>query len=62
VDRNYDIFEILSDGSPIWRGAVHGREDALLKLEEWAKQTKNEVRVMHVPTKSIIATINAPKS
>jgi len=62
MDRNYDIFEILSEGSPIWRGAIHGRENALLRSQEIAKQTKNEVRVMHVPTKTVIATINAPRT
>jgi hypothetical protein len=62
VDRNYDLFEMLSDGVPVWRGAIHGREDALRKLEELAKQTRNEVRVMHEPTKTVIAVMNTPKT
>jgi hypothetical protein len=61
VDRNYDIFEILSDGSLVWRAALHGRDDAIRKLHEIGKDTKNEVRVMHVPTNTIIATTNTPK-
>jgi anion-transporting ArsA/GET3 family ATPase len=62
VDGSYDVFEILPDGSPVWRGAIHGREDALRKLEELAKQTVNEVRVMHVPTKTVIAAVNTPEN
>jgi hypothetical protein len=62
VDRGYDLFEILSDGSPIWRGAIRGRDDAILKLQELAKQTRNEVRAMHVPTRMTIAVLNERSS
>lgn len=62
MDRQYDLFEILPDGAPVWRGAVSGHESAILKLRELAAETENEVRVMHVPTKSIIAVMNATKS
>ena len=62
MDRNYDLFEVLSDGAPVWRAAIHGREDALRKLEELAEQTRNEVRVMHIPTKTVIAAMNTPKT
>jgi hypothetical protein len=62
VDRNYDLFEILSDGSPVWRAAIHGRDDALIKLEQLAKQTRNEVRILHVPTKTVVAAMNTPKT
>jgi hypothetical protein len=60
VNRNYDIFEILSDGVSVWRAAVSGHDAGILKLRELAAQTKNEVRLMHMPTKAVIATINAP--
>ena len=59
VDRNYDLFEILPDGSPLWRCAVAGHEDALQQLRELAKHTDNEVRIMHLASNTIIAVLNA---
>jgi hypothetical protein len=60
--RHYDIVELLPDDSLIWRGAVVGLENAIRKLEELAKETKNEVRVMHLETRTIIATMNGRSS
>ena len=64
MDRQYDLFEILPDGSPVWRGVVDGHENAIRKLQQLADDTTNEVRVMHVPTNAIIAAMNKsiPKS
>ena len=59
MDREYDLFEKFPDGSLIWRAVVKGHESAIAKLTELAGQTNNEVRVMHMPTKSIVATMNA---
>jgi hypothetical protein len=58
VNRDYDLFEILPDGSPIWKELVSGLAEAIRKLEELGKETKNEMRLMHVPTNTIIATVN----
>jgi hypothetical protein len=58
MERHYDIFEILPDGAPVWRTAVEGHERALLKLRELAAQTTNEIRVMHLASNSIVATMN----
>jgi len=62
MEREYDLFEYYPDGSCPWRGVVSGHEAALAKLRELATETKNEVRVMHVPTKSIVAVMNARQS
>lgn len=62
VDRNYDILEIFSDASPVRRGCVSAHGNGIRKLQELAIQTSNELRVMHVATKTIIATLNAPQS
>jgi hypothetical protein len=62
VDRNCDIFEIFPDACPVWRGCVSGLENAIRKLQELAIQTSNELRVTHVPTKTVIASLNAPQS
>jgi hypothetical protein len=62
VDRNYDIFEVMPDGSPIWREAVTGHENAIRELQILAAKTTNEVRVMHLPTKTVIAAMNTRQS
>jgi hypothetical protein len=61
VDRDYDLFEIMPDGTPLWRQAVTGHDNAISALKELASKTKNEVRIMHLPTSSVIATVNVPK-
>jgi hypothetical protein len=60
VDRNYDLFEILPDGSPIWKCAVAGHENAVQQLRELARYTRNELRIMHLASSTIIAVLNAP--
>ncbi|MFY9731904.1 MAG: hypothetical protein WBQ04_03910 [Candidatus Acidiferrales bacterium] len=60
MDRNYDLFEILPDGSPIWKCAVAGHENAVQQLRELANHTRNELRIMHLSTNTIIAVLNAP--
>jgi hypothetical protein len=62
VDRQYDLFEIFPDGSPLWRESVTGQESALHRLKELSSQTRNEVRALHIPTNTILATMNRPES
>ncbi|MGD0425230.1 MAG: hypothetical protein ABSC10_00795 [Candidatus Acidiferrales bacterium] len=62
MDRDYDLFEVLPDGAVIWRETVPGHENAIKRLMELSKQTANEVRVMHVLSKTLIASLNKPKS
>lgn len=62
MQRSYDIFEVMPDGSLLWRAAVDGHENAIADLKKLAAQTMNEMYVMHVPTKAIIASINNPKN
>jgi hypothetical protein len=60
VDRHYDLFEILPDGSPIWRCAIAGHENAVEQLRKLAQQTPNEVRIMHLSSNTVIAVLNVP--
>ena len=62
MERHYDIFEIMPDGAPLWRTAVQGHEAAILKLKELAANSTNEIRVMHLASNSIVASMNVPKS
>lgn len=59
MNREYDAFEVLSDGTLRWKATIVGHEDAAKKLKEVAKNNANEFRLMHVLTKTVIATINA---
>jgi hypothetical protein len=55
-------FSRFARRSALWREAVAGHENALRVLATLALKTTNEVRVMHLPTNSVIAIINAPKT
>jgi hypothetical protein len=61
MDRDYDLFEVFSDGTQIWRDCVTGHESAIRRLIELAELTPNEVRVMHILTNSLIAVLNKRK-
>jgi hypothetical protein len=61
MERDYDLFEVLPNGDPIWRETVSGHENAVRRLKELAKQTSNEVRVMHVLSNTLIASMNGLK-
>jgi hypothetical protein len=62
MERDYDLFEVLPDGGVIWREAVPGHENAIRKLRELSTRTANEVRVMHVLSNTLIASMNGPKA
>jgi hypothetical protein len=59
MNREYDAFEVLPDGTLMWKATVVGHEDVVEKLKEVAKDSPNEFRLMHVQTKTVIATINS---
>ena len=59
MDREYDIFEKLPDGSAVWRGFVSGLEPARAKLNELARHSRNEFFAIHTPTKDVVARMNA---
>jgi len=56
MDHEYDIFEILSDGTPLWKGTASGKNAALEKLERLSESCLNELQVIHLPTKAILAS------
>jgi len=59
MQREYDLFEQLPDGSPIWRGHVVGTQEVSLKLEEIARKTANECFAIHLPTQEIVRRAEA---
>ena len=62
MNREYDLFEVLSDGAVVWRQTAAGRENALQKLGELSQQTSHEVRVMHVLSNTVIASTKGPRA
>jgi hypothetical protein len=40
MDREYELFERLPDGTVQWRGTTTSLEQARLKLEEFAQQRR----------------------
>ena len=58
MERTYDIFEKLSDGTMVWKVAVAGHEQAIRRLRDLSKQTSNELQLLHLPSKTLIASIN----
>jgi hypothetical protein len=61
MERTYDIFEKMNDGSLMWRAVIPGREAAMRKLQELAEQSPNEFQVKHLASDTVIATINPKK-
>lgn len=62
MEREYDLFEVLSDGAVVWRETVSGHENAIQRLKELSQQTSNEVRAMHILSNTLIASMNGPKA
>jgi hypothetical protein len=58
MNREYDIFERLPDGSVVWRAFVQGLEPARSKLGALASSSKNEFFAIHTPTKDIVVRVN----
>ncbi len=59
--RDYDIFEVLPDGSKIWRVNAYGVENALIALTNVASKTKNECYAINIRSKDIIGRLNEQK-
>jgi hypothetical protein len=58
LERTYDIFEKLNDGSLMWRAVIPGYEAAMRKRQEMAAKSANEFQVKHLASDTLIATIN----
>ena len=60
MNREYDLFECLPDGSTLWRGVAVGAFDAHLQLRELARTTVNELFAIEVLTGEVLARVNTP--
>jgi hypothetical protein len=59
LERDYDIFEELPDGAPLWRGHASGLQSLRVKLVEVASTTNNRCFAMHMGTQEVVARLNA---
>lgn len=62
MDRQYDIFEILPNGSPLKIAVVSGLKLALLAVRELATHTSNECLAEDTETHQIVAQWNVPRA
>ncbi len=61
MDREYDIFEKLPDGSILWRTMVKGFENALVGLKKLGSVSQNEHFAIHTPSNTVVARVNEPE-
>ena len=59
MHRDFDIFEVLPDGSQLWRMCAHGPDNALDILKRLGSQTANECYAMNIQTREIVGRINS---
>jgi hypothetical protein len=58
MQRDYDLFELLADGSPIWRDRAKGLAEVRRKIKELSHVTGNECYAIHTRTKDVVARVN----
>jgi hypothetical protein len=58
MDDKFDIFECPPEGGLLWRDSAENVEKAKRKTLELAAKSHNEFRVMHIPTKTVVARVN----
>jgi hypothetical protein len=62
MEREYELFETLPDGSPMWRGHASGLNSVRQQLQRIARETKNECFAIYLPTREIVARLNVGAS
>ena len=60
--EEYELFEVLLDGAPMWRGHVHRIQNAREKLTELSTTTKNECFAMDLRTKEVVLRLNVTQN
>jgi hypothetical protein len=61
MERQYDLFQVQPDGTLIWRETVAGHAAAIDRLQQLARLESCEFRLLYLPDKTVIATMNTPK-
>ena len=55
MDREYDLFEKLPDGSILWRTVIIGLKNAVAELTRLGSLSNNEHFAIHTPSNTVIA-------
>ena len=53
MNRDYDMYEELADGTKIWRACVVGMENVELELQELARESKNRFLALYGETSAM---------
>ena len=61
MERDYEIFECLPDGSVMWCDRALGLRDARLKLDSLQRDTGKEFFAMHLLTRDIVFASDVSK-
>ena len=59
MDREYDLFERMTDGSLNWRGFAQGVEEARQRLHRLTAETGHDCFGVNLPTNDVIG-VNQP--
>ena len=62
MERKYEIFEVLPNGSALKIGVVSGLQNACLTVQELANHTTNECYAEDKETRQVIAQMNVPRT
>jgi hypothetical protein len=60
ASREYDVFEVLPNGSRVQRASLSGLEAAWEELSRLAKQTTHELLASNTQTHQVVAQLNVP--
>jgi hypothetical protein len=60
MDRTYDVFERLPDGTSLWGASVVVQDEAICNLTELAATGPDEFRLLHLATNTLGVAINVP--
>ena len=59
MDQEYELFERLPDGAPVWKGTAQSLQNARDRLTQLSNTTANEVFAMVLGTKQVVIRLNA---
>jgi hypothetical protein len=60
--NEFDIFECSPDGGLLWRDSAESVDKAKRKTLELAAKSKNDFQVLHIPTKTVVASVTQHSS
>lgn len=62
MEREYEIFEVLPNGSALKISVVSGLQNARLTIRELANHTRNECYAEDTETRQVVAQLNVPRA